>query len=119
MTHWTLYLQQARIYNSISIESMNVLLLGRKPFVVEDVKSQLEVDANLFTGTGIHDVKEAFKEKIDVVIMGAGIDIDKRLEIIKEVFSLSKTTTVHMKDWESGPEGMLLFVNSVLKGVKK
>ncbi len=49
--------------------------------------------------------------------MGAGLDLDVRCEIIKLIFSLSHTTTVHMKDYASGPEGMLPFVNSVLKGL--
>jgi hypothetical protein len=57
------------------------------------------------------------KEKIDIVIIGAGLNIDVRCEIIKLIFSLSDTTTVHMKDYASGPQGMLPFVNSVLNGV--
>jgi hypothetical protein len=96
----------------------NVLLLGRKGIVLDDVAKHLDVkDVNLHSGTGVEDVRATFgKEKIDIVIMGAGLDIDVRREIIKLIFTLSDTTTVHMKDYASGPQGMLPFVNSVLKG---
>jgi hypothetical protein len=50
--------------------------------------------------------------------MGAGIDIHASLEIVREVFKLSGTTTVHLKDAESGPKGFWPFVKSVLEGLK-
>ena len=46
----------------------------------------------------------------------AGLDIDIRLEIIKLIFSLSQSTTVHVKDLASGAEGLIPFVKAVLKG---
>ena len=46
--------------------------------------------------------------------MGAGIPIEERLEIVRFIFETSKGTTVHMKDWNSRPTGMLPFVNGVL-----
>jgi len=96
----------------------NCLLLGRKGMIVDDVKSKIDAqDVNLFGGTTIDDVKQVFEDQsIDVVIMGAGIDIETRLEIIRYIFEVSKSTTVHMKDWDSGPAGMLPFVNGVLNG---
>jgi hypothetical protein len=54
---------------------------------------------------------------IDIVIMGAGIELDKRLDVVRYVFSTSNTTSVHMKDWETGPEGFVPFVNQVLSGL--
>ena len=51
------------------------------------------------------------------IIVGAGLDLAVRLEIIREVFQTSGTTTVHMKDVASGPDSFLLFVGSVLDGV--
>ncbi len=57
------------------------------------------------------------KAKTDHVIMGAGLDIDVRLDIIREVFELSDSTTVHMKDFASGPQGMLPFVRAVLSAL--
>jgi len=97
----------------------NVLLLGKKIIVVDNVKDKLTLsNINLFSGTNLDDVKKVFsREKIDIVIMGAGIDIENRLNIIKTIFNLSKSTTVHMKDFDSGPEGMIPFVNGVLNGL--
>lgn len=51
--------------------------------------------------------------------MGTGIDLDKRLEIVRRVFELSQITTVHMKDASSGKEGFLPFVRAVLEGISK
>ena len=51
------------------------------------------------------------------VIMGAGIALDDRLAIVKHAFETSTSTTVHMKDWDSGPGGMLPFVNGLLTGL--
>lgn len=69
-------------------------------------------------GTGIDDVRSAFGQTpIDHVIMGAGLDLDTRLEIIREIFESSDKTTVHMKDGASGPQGFLPFVRSVLGGL--
>lgn len=123
----TIRLQLSRALGSTSIilaARLNimkkVLLLGRKGIIVEDIASKLEsVNIQLFGGTCLDDVKNLFlKESIDVVIMGAGIDIGDRLDIIKAIFDLSNATTVHMKDFKSGPEGMLSFVNGVLNGLE-
>jgi hypothetical protein len=96
----------------------NVLLLGRKGIVVDDVKNELQMpDVQVFGGTGIEDVRAVFaRTRIDHVIMGAGIDLEARLEIVREVFNSSETTTVHMKDVASGPGGLLPFVRSILTG---
>lgn len=99
----------------------NVLLLGRTGIVLDDVKENLDIKTiNLFAGTTLDNVKELFeRQNIDIVIMGAGLDIELRLEIIKTIFSMSKATTVHMKDWASGPGGMVPFVNGILNGLIK
>lgn len=101
--------------------STNVLLLGRTGIVLDDVKEHLDVkNINLFAGTTLDDVKALFEqENIGIVIMGAGLDIEIRLQIIKTIFSLSKATTVHLKDWASGPTGMYRFVNGILNGLIK
>jgi hypothetical protein len=46
--------------------------------------------------------------------MGAGIDLDARPGIVREIFGSSDATTVHMKDHLSGPQG---FLRSVLRGL--
>ena len=95
----------------------NVLLVGRKASVLDDVREGLAVrDVTLLSATTLEDVRKAFDElPIDTVIMGAGIDLDTRLRIVRHVFEASDSTTVHMKDWQSGPEGFLPFVESLLE----
>jgi hypothetical protein len=99
-----------------------ILLLGRKGIVVEDAKSQLNDPAlEIYGGTGIDDVRTTFSShpKIDHVFMGAGIELETRLQIVREVFQLSEDTTVHMKDATTGPQGFLPFVKAILKGLKE
>lgn len=95
------------------------LLLGRTAIVVEDAQEQAGLpDIELLAGTGIDDVRSALAEgSVDHVIMGAGLDLETRLDIVREVFASSERTTVHMKDHGSGPEGFLPFVRSVLSGL--
>jgi hypothetical protein len=72
----------------------------------------------LIGGTNLDDVQAAFAQtRIDHVIMGAGIDLEARLEIIREIFQRSDTTTVHMKDRATGPDGFLPFIAAVLRGL--
>jgi len=95
----------------------NVLLVGRKRIVLDDVRKGLAVqDVTLFSGTTLDDVRKVLDEhSIDMVIMGAGIDLEIRLQIVRHIFEASNSTTVHMKDSDSGPQGFLPFVNGVLK----
>jgi hypothetical protein len=96
-----------------------ILLLGRLGINVENVRKNLSVcDVELLAGTDLNEVKTAFDEStIDIVIMGAGIDLDDRIAIIRYIFETSNSTTIHMKDRQSGPAGMLPFVDNVLKGL--
>jgi hypothetical protein len=98
-----------------------VLVLGRNTGVVEDARRRLRLtDERILAGTGVDDVRAALAEgRIDHVIMGAGLDLDIRVEIIREIFQSSDTTTVHMKDSASGPEGFLPFIQSVLDGLDR
>jgi hypothetical protein len=85
--------------------------------VLDKLESQLDIeDVRLFEGTGLSDVKAIFDQHpIDMVIMGAGLDLQDRLDIIRYIFEKSKVTSVHMKDWDSGPAGMLPFVRKLLQ----
>ncbi len=96
-----------------------VLLLGRLGAVIEDAQQQLRMpDVQLVVATGLDEVRSAFaKADIDHVIMGAGLDLETRLKVVQEVFLTSDKTTVHMKDFASGPTGFLPFVRSVLVGL--
>lgn len=107
----------------------NILVLGRMRDVLDDVLQQLEsADIQLFGGTSIEDVRSAFAQaNIDHVFIGAGFDLETRLEMVREIFQLSDTTTVHMhkrasrvqgKDRASRVQGILLFIRSVLRGLK-
>jgi NAD(P)-dependent dehydrogenase (short-subunit alcohol dehydrogenase family) len=102
-----------------------ILLLGRKGIIVSDAQSQLpDPGLKIYTGTNIEDVKAAFEKeaegngRIDYVFMGAGIELEKRLEIVREVYERSRVTSVFLKDAESGPGGFLAFVRGVLRGVE-
>jgi hypothetical protein len=96
-----------------------VLLLGRLGAVIEDAQRQLQMpDVQLLVATGLDEVRSAFAQAdIDHVVMGAGLDLDVRLEIVREIFLASDKTSVHMKDAASGPDGFLPFVRSVLAGL--
>ncbi len=99
---------------------MNVLLVGRKGVVVEDVQKQLDLpNVRLLGGTGIDDVRAALREtQIHHVIIGGGLDLEQRIQIVREVFESSDVTTVHLKDHATGPEGFYSFVSSVLRGLR-
>jgi len=96
-----------------------VLLLGKGGIVVADVEDQLSTTGfELYGGGSIDDLRATFSSTaIDHVIMGAGLPLEVRLEIVREIFLLSNTTTVHIKDYESGPDGFVPFVRSVLAGI--
>lgn len=97
----------------------NVLLLGRTGIVLDDVEAGLDTrDVSLFAGTSLDDVVTAMSDQpIHHVIMGAGIDLDARLAIVRHIFDTSNSTTVHMKDRDSGPAGMRPFVTGILTGL--
>jgi hypothetical protein len=49
--------------------------------------------------------------------MGAGLDLEVRLQIVQHIFTSSNSTSVHMKDRASGQKRMLPFVNGILEGL--
>src|SRR5215217_6120262 len=95
----------------------NVLLVGRKGIILDDVWKGLAVqDVTLFSATTLDDVRKVLDEhSIEMVIMGASIDLDTRLQIVRHIFEASNSTSVHMKDWDSGPQGFLPFVKGILE----
>lgn len=103
------------------MSSKNILLLGRKGIIAQDAISHINNPRfTIYGGTCIEDVRTVFAQtqnKIDHVFMGAGIDLDNRLDIVREVFESSGETAVHLKDAKSGPAGFLPFVKGVLEGV--
>jgi len=100
---------------------MKNILLGGKQLTSVPPLDQLKIkDAKYFAAPDLKTVQQVFNENnnaIDIVIMGAGIELEKRLEVVRYVFNTSNTTTVHLKDWETGPEGFVPFINRVLSGL--
>jgi len=96
-----------------------VLILGLMPGLLDDFRRQLDVpDVELVGGTGVDDVRSAFVQgDLDHVIMGGGLNLQTRLEVVREVFQSSDKATVHLKDHLSGPEGFVPFARSVLRGL--
>jgi hypothetical protein len=65
----------------------------------------------------VDDVAPAFRQAdIDHVIVGGGLDLEARAEMLREIFQSSDRATIHLKDQMSGPEGFLPFVKAVLFG---
>lgn len=96
-----------------------VLLMVRTPSVAQDVQKRLQVrEFRLLAGHTMEDVKQALaSENVDHVIFGGGLDIDARLEMVREIFRSSSSTTVHMNS-PSGPETFFPFVQALLSGLR-
>lgn len=87
--------------------------------MLDDAQQQLSrADVRVFAGTGIDDLRSTLAQvDIDHVIVGAGLDLETRLEMVREIFRASDRTTVHLKDHASGREAFLPFAVSVLRGL--
>lgn len=96
-----------------------VLLLGVVAGVVDDARAELRpIEVELLAGSGVEDIRSALREDdLDHVIVGGGLDLETRLDVVREVFQSSDLATVHLKDHLSGPEGFLPFVRAVLRGL--
>jgi hypothetical protein len=96
-----------------------VLILGVMAAVLDDVRQELrEPDVEFLSGTGVENVRSVFRRAdIDHVIIGGGLDLDARAEMVQEIFQSSDRATIHMKDQMSGPQGFLPFVKAVLRGL--
>ena len=105
--------------NTADTKPIRVLLVGRVEKAVDDVVQQLQTrDIEVFGSTSVTAVQATLaRTQIDHVIMGAGIALEDRLDIAREIFRVSNTTTIHMKDPSSGPQGFLLFARNVLQGL--
>jgi len=97
-----------------------VIIIGKLLINIPKVSELTVKNVELFAATNLEEVKNVFdnnSNQIDLAITGAGIDLEQRLEIVKYIFTTSNTTSVHMKDRASGPEGYLSFINNVLEGL--
>lgn len=97
-----------------------ILLVGKSLRTVPTIDQLTIKHVEYFAAPDLTTVKQVFERNnnaIDIVIMGAGIELEKRLDVVRYVFRTSNTTSVHMKDWETGPEGFVPFINKVLAGL--
>jgi hypothetical protein len=99
--------------------SKKILLLGVLDSILADVQQQVaRPDFEFFRGTSVEDVRSTLaRTNIDHVIMGGGIELETRLQMVREIFQSSDTTSVHMKSHIPRSEGFLPFVRSVLRGL--
>jgi hypothetical protein len=99
--------------------SKKILLLGVLDSILADVEQQIaRPDLEVFRGTSLADVRATLaRTSIDHVIMGGGIPLETRLEMVREIFQSSDTTNVHMKSHIPRSEGFLPFVQAVLRGL--
>jgi hypothetical protein len=99
--------------------SANVLLLGRTGVDLDAVHHELGMpEIQLFAASGADEARSVLaRTRIDHVIMGAGIDLETRLGIVREALCLSDATTVHIKDRITAKAGFIPFVAAVLGGL--
>ena len=106
--------------NNPKSSPITVLLVGRKGTVIDDVRKAVPTEnIILLSALNLEEVKAAFAQhKIQAVVMGAGLELEPRLEIIRYVFQTSTSTAVYLKDQDSGPQGMVPFLKNVLSGLR-
>lgn len=101
-------------------EKKNVLLVGK---LLKNIPDESKIDfknINLFVASTLGEVENVFKQNnndIDIVIIGAGVDLEERMKIVRYILTSNDRATVHLKDKLSGSESFLPFINAVLKGV--
>jgi hypothetical protein len=107
--------------------SKKILLLGVLDSVLADAQQQVaRPGLEFFRGTSLEDVRATLaRTDIDHAIMGGKLPLETRLEMAREIFQSSDTTSVHMKEQSNmhlpdpspGPQGFLPFVQAVLRGL--
>ena len=94
----------------------SALLVGRTHRVLSGAQEQLGIcGLQLEAATNAAEVKSAVSSRtFDHVFIGAGIDLEERVAIVRLVFEASGTTTLHLKDVASGPKGFIPFTRAIL-----
>ena len=74
---------------------MRILLVGRTQSVIDDVIKELGAgEVEFSTANSLEGVQSALaKAQLDHVIIGGGLDLDSRLQIVRRVFESSSSTT--------------------------
>lgn len=96
------------------------ILLGLKKSVIDDAIAQLPDPAFELIGClSIEEMKSVLQQtNIDHVFIGAGLDIDIRINAARTVLETSQVTQVHLKNFSAGPQGYVPFIRTILAGVK-
>ena len=103
---WRAFMRQFRAPSAGQMV-MRVLLIGRTHKVLDGARTGLNLpDVELEAVTNAEEAAQFLRRaKFSHVFMGAGIDLDERLKIVRFVFDASDTTTIHIKDVASGLRG--------------
>jgi hypothetical protein len=97
-----------------------ILLVGKRLMQVPPANELAIKDVAYFAAADLLKVQKVFEKNnnaIDIVILGGGIELEKKLEVVRYIFNASDAVSVHMKDRATGPEGFVSFINNVLKGL--
>lgn len=100
---------------------MHVLIVGRLLDVVDDTLNRVEAPGvTLHGATSLDEARATLSLKpIDVMVIGAGIELSERLAIARAAFEQSDHITVHLKDKASGPAGFAPFAERVITSLRK
>jgi hypothetical protein len=96
--------------------ALNVLIVGRHLDTIDDTRSRVRAEGVVLHGaTSLDEVRAALSLKpIDMMVVGAGIELSERLAIARAAFEQSETITVHLKDKASGQVGFAPFVERAI-----
>lgn len=96
--------------------TLHVLIVGRLLDTVDETRSRVRCEGVVLHGaTNLDEVRQTLSlKRIDMMVVGAAIDIAERLAIARAAFEISEHITVHLKDKASGPSGFVPFVEQVI-----
>jgi hypothetical protein len=96
--------------------TLQILVVGRLLDVVDHTLTRVDAHgATLHGATTLDEVRRALaRRSIDVMIVGAGIELTERMAIVRAAFELSENVSVHLKDRLSGRAGFEPFVQQVI-----
>jgi len=96
--------------------TLHVLIVGRLLDLVDETRSRVQCDGVVLYGaTTLAEARTALAlNPIDLMVIGAAIELSERLAIARSAFEMSEHITVHLKDRASGPPGFAPFVERVI-----
>ena len=96
--------------------TLHVLIVGRLLDIVDETRSRVQcANVVLYGATTLDEARKTLSLKpIDVMVVGAAIELSERLAIARAAFEMSEHITVHLKDKASGPAGFVPFVERVI-----